>query len=121
MVLQILPQDFSVCKVNDSKDIDLSGEFVFVGKTDEEISLVCTTASAPGDCIREDGWRAFRIAGELDFSLVGIIAKISGVLTEAGISLFVVSTYNTDYVLVKEESLDAAVRALTGAGYDFTG
>lgn len=121
MELQVLPQEFSVCQVNDSKDIDLSGEFLFVGKTDEEISLVCAAASVPEGCIREDGWRAFRVVGELDFSLVGIIARISGVLAEAGIGIFVVSTYNTDYVLVKEENLDAAVGALTVAGYDFAG
>lgn len=120
MKLQILPRDFSVCKVDTVGDIDLTDEFVFVGKTDEEISLVCPTPSAPADCIREDGWRAFRIAGELDFSLVGIAAKITGVLAEAGISLFVVSTYNTDYVLVKKDNLDAAVAALTGAWYDFS-
>ena len=121
MRLQILPQEFSVCKVDDSSDIDLSDDFVFIGKTDREISLVCTTVSAPENCIREDGWRAFRVAGDLDFSLVGIISKISGVLAEAGIGIFVISTYNTDYVLVKETNLDPAVRVLTEGGYDFAG
>lgn len=120
MELRVLPRHFTVCKVADTAGIDFSDPFVFVGKTDEEISLVCPAASVPDDCIaREDGWRAFRIEGELDFALVGIIAGISALLAEARIGIFVVSTFNTDYVLVRESNLDAAVRVLEEKGYVF--
>jgi hypothetical protein len=66
---------------------------------------------------REDGWRAFRIVGTLDFSLVGVIAKISSLLSESGIPVFVVSTYNTDYVLVKKENEIKALAVFNQAGY----
>lgn len=67
---------------------------------------------------REDGWRAFRAAGPLDFSLTGILAGIASVLAAAGIPIFAVSTYDTDYVLVKTERYEAALDALRAAGYD---
>ena len=117
--LERLPYELSVCKIADVSDIDLGSELLFVGKTDEEVSLVCPTQDVPKmTTAREDGWRAFRIKGVLDFSLTGILARISGVLAEEGIGIFAVSTYNTDYVLVKAENLGRAADALTRAGYD---
>lgn len=118
MELQRLEPDFSVCKLNTPAGIDLSREFCFVGKTDGELSLVCETRFVPAETIaREDGWKAFRIVGELDFSLIGILAKISAVLAENGIGIFAISTYNTDYVLVKRENFEKAMAALADAGY----
>ena len=67
--------------------------------------------------VRDDGWRAFRIQGILDFSLIGILAGIATLLAEAKISIFAVSTYNTDYVLIKSEHFDRALQVLSGAGY----
>ena len=88
------------------------------GRTDEEISLVCRTESVPQDtAAREDGWRAFRIQGELDFSLIGILAGISAVLAENRIGIFVVSTYNTDYVLTKADDFERALGLLESRGY----
>ena len=102
MKITALKQNFSVCKIRDVRDADFSREFAFLSKTDEEISLVCETEYVPNDAIAvEPGWRAFRIDGTLDFGLVGIVAKITEVLAQAGISVFVISTYNTDYVLLK--------------------
>ena len=96
----------------------LQRDFFFLGKTDEEISLVCRTADTPADTTeREDGWKGFRIQGVLDFSLIGILSKISTVLAENRIGIFAVSTYNTDYVLVKEENFERAINALKEAGY----
>ena len=119
MKLQVLPYNLTVCKVPSLADIDTDAGFFFIGKTDEEISLVCRTEDTPADTTdREDGWRGFRIAGILDFSLTGILAKISGVLAEKEIGIFAVSTYNTDYVLVKKENLDRAMKALSAAGYE---
>ena len=95
---------YTVCKVNDLSKVNFDSDFIFVGKTDNELSVVCPTADLPTNAAcRKDGWRAFRIVGTLDFSLVGVIAKISSLLSESGIPVFVVSTYNTDYVLVKKE------------------
>lgn len=113
-----LPHDLTVCKLKSIRDIDLSGDFFFIGRTDEEISLVCITAATPHDTIaREDGWKSFMVEGVLDFSLVGILSDISAVLSECGISIFAVSTYNTDYILVKAENFESALTALSLHGY----
>ena len=118
MILQRLDCDLSVCKLASISGIDLTRDFYFIGKTDEELSLVCKTSDVPMNTVaREDGWRGFRIRGELDFALVGILARLTGLLAEAGIGLFAVSTYNTDYVLVKRESFKRAMEALAGSGY----
>ena len=118
MELKVLEHKLTVCKVSDMDSIDLSSEFFFIGKTDEELSLVCKTEDVPANTIeREDGWRGFRIQGVLDFSLVGILSKISSVLAESQVGIFAVSTYNTDYILVKEEDLQRALSALSDAGY----
>ena len=118
MELKVIPYGFSVCKVRELNPAYLSDEFCFIGKTDEELSLVCITDKAPEDAYeREDGWRAFRIQGILDFSLIGILSKIAGILADNKIGIFAVSTYNTDYILLKEENLESAVSALETAGY----
>ena len=89
-----------------------------LGKTDEERSLVCPTGEVPSNTIRrEDGWRAFRIQGVLDFSLVGILSEIAAVLANIGLSIFAISTYNTDYVLVKGKNYTQALDALASSGY----
>jgi hypothetical protein len=118
MELKKLSPNFSICKVTDLSQTDLSQEFCFIGKTDEELSVVCPTEVTPGNYIEVDnGWRAFRIQGVLDFSLIGILAKIAAILAQQEIGIFVVSTYNTDYVLVKEENFDRALETLSRAGY----
>lgn len=121
MELKKIDYGFTVCKVKSEKDLDLTKEFYFVGKTDEEISLVCITEDTPENTIeREDGWKAFRIEGVLDFSLIGILSKISTILAENQIGIFVVSTFNTDYVLVKEENFERALILLQEKGYRVT-
>ena len=108
----------SVCKVTDISEIDLTADFYFIGKTDEELSLVCKTEDAPLKAVeRDDGWRGFRIQGVLDFSLIGILSKLSGILAENKIGIFAVSTYNTDYILVKEENYERALTVLASKGY----
>jgi len=121
MTLHVLPFDISICKTGVIDGIDLDSEFFFLGKTDEEISLVCKTEDVPKETIeRDDGWRGFRIEGQLDFSLIGILSKISSALADEGIGIFAVSTYNTDYILVKEDDLKRALKALKKAGYMIT-
>ena len=88
------------------------------GKTDEEISLVCETNDVPENTIeREDGWRGFRIQGILDFSLIGILSKLSGILADIKIGIFAVSTFNTDYILVKDADFEKSLAVLLNAGY----
>ena len=119
MKLKKLSYDLTVCKAADIGSLDLESEFFFIGKTDEELSCVCRTEDAPADPIeRVDGWRGFRIEGVLDFSLTGILSKIATILAENDIGIFAVSTYNTDYILVKKENLDRALDALSAAGYE---
>ncbi len=102
MEIEFLDGEFSICKYE--KPVMPSEGFVFTAKTDNEFSLVCESRYVPdGWTDREDGWTAFRIAGQLDFSLVGILSKISGILADEGISVFAISTYDTDYILIKNE------------------
>ncbi|WP_316636476.1 ACT domain-containing protein [uncultured Ruminococcus sp.] len=121
MELKKLPYRLSVCKISDIAAIDLQKEFYFIGRTDEELSLVCRTEDVPAHTIEcDDGWRGFRIQGVLDFSLIGILSKLSAILAEQQIGIFAVSTYNTDYILVKEENYDRALSALAAQGYTVT-
>ena len=118
MKIKVLEGEFSVCKVHDPARIDFTDDFLFAGKTDREISLVCRARSVPEEtAAREDGWKAFRVEETLDFSLVGILARIATVLADKGIAIFAVSTYDTDYILVKKEKLAAALAALEQHGY----
>ena len=118
MVLKKLPYKLTVCKVADIKEIDLNTEFYYIGRTDEEISLVCKTEDTPAATTeRDDGWCGFRIEGVLDFSLIGILSKLSGILAENSIGIFAVSTFNTDYILVKGENFERAMTVLADAGY----
>jgi len=118
ITLHVLSNDFSVAQISDPAEIPFDEEFVFVGKTDDELSLVCRTAIVPENALtREDGWKAIKIQGILDFSLVGILAGIASILSEARISIFAVSTYNTDYILLKSESLQSAITILSDNGH----
>lgn len=119
MRIKRMDYDFSVCKVRDYSMVDLNSGFCFIGKTDEENSLVCLTDCVPENVIeREDGWKAFRIDGTLDFSLIGILSAISSLLAEKEIGIFAISTYNTDYILTKKEDYSRALEAMCSAGYD---
>ena len=116
--IESLPQLFSVCKVTDYNGIDLEQPFIFTGSTDEEKSLICPMELVPMNTTsRNDGWRALRICGELDFSLIGILAGISQILATNQIGIIAISTFNTDYILVKAEDYSKAVENLSAAGY----
>lgn len=118
MEIKRIDYDFSVCKVKDFSMTDPSQPFYFTGRTDEENSLVCITEHVPPNATeRDDGWKAFRIQGILDFSLIGILSKISSLMAQNGIGIFAISTYNTDYVLVKKENYEKALQVLLKAGY----
>lgn len=118
MEIKKINHDFSVCKVTDYSLLNLESEYSFIGKTDEEKSLVCITDDVPPNTIeRDDGWKAFRIQGILNFSLIGILSKISGILAENGIGIFAISTFNTDYILTKKEDYQKALNLLSNSGY----
>ena len=112
--LSALPGAFTVCKPHSFVWTDRP--FHFLSQTDRELSLVCPTSDAPADCdAREDGWRGLRVEGVLAFSLVGILSRLTGALAEAGIPVFAVSTYDTDYLFVKEKDYDRALTAIREA------
>ena len=118
MQLRTLDDALSVCKVASADDLDLQKPFFFIAKTGDELSLVCRTQDVPHNtAAREDGWRGFRVEGTLDFSLIGILSSISGILARGGISIFAVSTYDTDYILVKQTQFERAMQLLAAEGY----
>lgn len=122
MEIRMLAYSFSVCTVEDYSQVDFGSDFCFTGKTDEENSLVCRTQDVPDNVTaREDGWRAFRIQGTLDFSLIGILARISSLMADNGIGIFALSTYRTDYILTRRDDYAKAMEVLRNAGYEISG
>lgn len=104
--IKVIDQDFSICKPENLSQIKFEDDYIFIGKTDEELSLVCSTESVPDNTLsRDDGWKAFRIQGVLDFSLIGILSRITTLLADNKIGVFAISTYNTDYILTKKKTL----------------
>lgn len=120
MKLTLLAPSFSVIQVERIDPSILKIVPLLFAHTSEELSLVLPTAKVPAETLnREDGWKAMKIIGVLDFSLIGIIAKISSLLAEESISIFAVSTFNTDYILIKEHQVEQARTVLTANDYSF--
>ena len=121
MKLTILPETLAICRLE--KDTSLpdwawADNFVSVTRTADELSIVCPQKKVPADVKRDEGWRCLKVQGPLDFSLTGILTSLTMPLAEEGISVFAISTYDTDYLLVKEEQLEGAIQALREEGYD---
>jgi hypothetical protein len=119
--LVILRDSFAVCKLRADEDIPswaLSGSFCSLTRAPEELSIVCPQELVPEAVQAVRGWRSLKVEGKLDFTLVGILSSLTSSLAHAGIVVFVISTYDTDYVFVKESDLDRAVAALRKAGHD---
>ncbi len=120
LALEILPGRLAVAQLSATAGIPAdwdqgSAIFAFL-RTGDEVTVVCAEESVPLGVRLEPGWRAFKVDGPLDFSLVGILAKIITPLAQAGISIFALSTYNTDFILVKETDLARAAQTLLQAG-----
>jgi hypothetical protein len=118
--LRLLGIRLAVCKLSPQGKIpewSQIGDLVSITCTPTELSIVCPQEIVPEGVQSERDWRAFEVIGPLDFSLVGVLATLASVLAEAGISIFALSTYNTDYLLVKEAQLERAVSALIAAGH----
>lgn len=116
-VLEVLEEEFSVCKLASAAGVDFSAPLFFFAKTDRELSLVCPASAAPAAAAREEGWRGVRVAGQLDFSLVGVLAELTSHLAGAGIGLFALSTFDTDYLFVRQANFARAIAVLAAAGW----
>ncbi len=120
--LQLLEDSFAVCRMEPGRQLampEASSSIWSLTRTAAELSLVCAAHLAPKDAVVEDGWSAIVVDGPLDFGLTGILASIATPLADACISIFALSTYDTDYVLVKSDQRDAALRTLEAAGHTF--
>lgn len=110
---------FAVCRLDPGTDLPAwaRGAFVSVTRTAVELSVVCPEDAVPPDVRAERGWRCLRVVGTLDFGMVGVLAGLVGPLAAAGVSVFVVSTFDTDYLLVKDQDLWRAAEVLRNAGH----
>jgi uncharacterized protein len=123
MKLEMIPGRFAICRLKPDaasrprSDSPLPLSFFSATRTAEELSVVCLERDAPPEARVEGGWSCFRVAGKLDFGLTGVLAALASPLAEAGVSLFAISTFDTDYVLVKE--MARAREALENAGHEF--
>jgi uncharacterized protein len=120
LTLQVLPDFFAVCRLAPDAELPgwaIKGTFRSVSWTKEELSIVCEDLLVPREIRAERGWRAFRIQGPLDFALVGVLLQLAEPLAKAGISIYAISTFDTDYVLVKSDRFSDACEALTKYGH----
>jgi hypothetical protein len=118
--LNILPDHLAVCRLAAEAPIPEwapPGNLLALVRTPDELSVVCEERYVPPEVNAERGWRALRVQGPLDFSMIGVLASIATPLAQAGVSIFALSTYETDYILIKESSLERAVYALNQAGF----
>ena len=122
--LKLTSDRLAVCRLAPDEKIPqraLTGVgFSSVTHTADELSLVCAESAVPQGIHCEPGWRLFKIEGPLDFALTGILAAVAQPLAEAGVSIFTISTYETDYVMVKDQDVEKAVLALAAAGHRVT-
>lgn len=121
--IRLLQGTYAVCQIKDTENIlncfD-EKDFFSITKTEDEISVVMLQDKISSDVKVEKDWRILKVEGTLDFSLIGILAKISGILAKNSISIFVISTFNTDYILVKEEKVEKAILVLSEEGYEIS-
>lgn len=121
LTLSVLPERYAVCRFDPHEPIPAwatRSQFFTVTRTTDELSLTCPETDVPSDVTKcERGWRGFKLHGPFDFGLTGILASVLNPLAEAGIGIFALSTFDTDYVLVKEENLEKAIEALRAEGH----
>jgi uncharacterized protein len=117
--LTLLPDTFAVCRLSVDSPIPAwaSSSFVSITRTADELSIVCAESQIPANIQAERSWRMLRVNGTLDFALIGILAALTAPLANAGISVFALSTFDTDYLLVKQDKLEQAVTSLIAAGH----
>jgi uncharacterized protein len=121
LTLSVLPYHLAVCRLDHEAPLPswvLELPFCSVTRTPDELSIVLPEENVREDWKNEQGWRGLMVRGPLDFSLVGILAALAAALAAAGIPIFALSTFNTDYLLVKEQDLFRAIEVLTASGYE---
>lgn len=120
--LLLRPECFSIHRLPPNAPVNFdklrSAAWYSLTQTDEELSIVAPQEIDPGPGECEPGWSCLRIAGKLEFALVGVIAELAQILADAGVSIFTVSTYDTDYILVKSADINTAIRALSEGGHE---
>lgn len=118
--LEILPETFAICRLDPESTIPswANGRFLDITRTDEELSIVCSQRRVPADVRHEPGWRCFKVCGPLPFSATGVLASLASPLADAGISIFAISTFDTDYLLVRQDELGEAITALVDRGHN---
>jgi hypothetical protein len=120
LALTLMPYRLAICRLASDAAIPAwatAGPFFSITRTPDELSIICEPTAVPAGIQDESGCRAFKVAGPLDFALTGVLTSIAKPLAEAGISIFALSTFDTDYVLMKNERVDDAVRALEAVGH----
>ncbi|MBP1743414.1 MAG: amino acid-binding protein [Firmicutes bacterium] len=123
LTMKLLEGQYVVCRLDKNAlfpEWANSNDFFSITRTTDELSIVCPQENIPDEVKCEKDWRVFKIEGPLDFSLIGILAPISTILATAGVSIFAVSTFDTDYILVKNKDISCAVKALGDKGYEIT-
>lgn len=121
LTLKLLKECYGVCRLDSTEIIPKwvkDSTFFSITKTSSELSIVCAEEYIPKEIKCEKDWRILKIQGPLDFSLIGILSSISTILAQKGISIFAISTYDTDYILVKSKDIDDAIEALTNEMYE---
>jgi hypothetical protein len=121
LTMKLLEGKYGVCRLDKSAlfpEWANNSDFISITRTSDELSIVCSQDNIPGEVKCERDWGILKIEGPLDFSLVGILASISAILAKAGVSIFAVSTFDTDYILVKNRDISCAVKALGEEGYE---
>lgn len=119
-VISVLPQTFAVCWIDPTSAIPAwatKSSFFTISRTSEELSIICPQEDVPDNTRSDAGWRCFKVEGPLDLTLTGIFASLANALSNAKISIFALSTYDTDYLMVKQENVDRAASALTELGH----
>jgi hypothetical protein len=120
LTLSVLPDTFTVCRLEANADLPrwaLAGGFCSITRTPEELSIVAVKSAVPPGVRAEGAWRALKVAGPIAFSAVGVLASIADPLARAGLSVFAISTFDTDYILVAADRVEDARLALANAGH----
>jgi hypothetical protein len=124
LTLSMLPELLAICRLEPNATLPpwtMTGRFIAITRTPEELSIVCPAAQVPGNVPCQRGWRCFKVEGRLDFALTGILASLATPLAAAEISIFALSTYDTDYLMVREVDSQRAVAVLSEAGHRIRG
>ncbi|SET42706.1 hypothetical protein SAMN05660297_02382 [Natronincola peptidivorans] len=121
LVMKAIDEIYGVCRLDNNQPVPdwvKDSRFYSITRTFEELSIVCSQESIPDDVKCERDWRMLKVEGPLDFSLIGILSSISTVLAQSKISIFAISTFDTDYILLKSKDFDNAIKALNNEGYE---